>query len=151
ADDRAGAFGDRPLIDGGDPMGGGGRRLQEIAGPGARFEQGVDLGPQRRVPCAGPVQVLLPLAGGAQLQGLQEQLVRSWGPRRHGWCPVGSRLPSPCNARNRGGLRAKKAAAVHYFDSWRNSQARPSAQRRSAAPRLRPSASAASWCERPAK
>src|SRR5947208_4822323 len=39
---------------------------------------------------------------------------------------------------------ARKTGMVDYFDNSRNSQARPSAQRRSAAPRLTPRASARS-------
>src|SRR5262249_28590215 len=124
---------------------------QEIPGAGAGREQGFHLGPEGDFAATGLVQVLLALGRGAQLQGLQEEIIRSGIPGRHDRSPIGSRPPLSLSARNRRALRAKKRNWSNYFDNWRNSQARASAHRRSAAPRLMPSASAASWCERPAK
>ena len=72
------------------------------------FEQGFHFGPQRFVPRAYLLQILLTLVGGTQLQGLQEQVIRLGVPGCHGSCPIGSRLPSSISARNRGSLRAKK-------------------------------------------
>ena len=45
----------------------------------------------------------------------------------------------------------KKCVVIHYLFICCKSQARLNAQSRSAAPRLIPSISAASWCDRPAK
>src|SRR5262249_25089412 len=56
-DHGTGTLRDR-LGGGGVQNGGGNRRLEETAGPGAGFEQGFHLGPQRRVFGAGLVQVL---------------------------------------------------------------------------------------------
>src|SRR5262249_23518126 len=118
SDNRAGTFADR-LIDGGDvphsrPLSPQGRgepssgRFQETAGTGPGFEQGFHLAAQRRISGAGPVQVLLTRAGGAQLQGLQEQIVRSGVPGWHGLYPMRLQRSLSLRARNQDSLRAKK-------------------------------------------
>ena len=112
---------------------GGGRRFQETAGLAQAPSSAFHLGPQRCVVDAGAVQVL------------QTILSREAAPRANknnsfarGFQVVmadlrsGRNRPSALSARNQGSLRAKRGSGSTISDNWRNSQARASAQRRSA-------------------
>ena len=69
------------------------RSVKEAPGPVACFQQSFDLGPQGFVRTTVLVQERPTLFDGAQLHGLQEQVVRSWIPGRHGMNPVNKVCP----------------------------------------------------------
>src|SRR5262249_1995903 len=84
---------------------------------------------------------------------LQEELIRLGVPVGHVlYLGRGSARLSTLRATNRGRLHAEFGKNQgSRFDSARNNQERASSHSRSAARRLRPRISAASWCSKPAK
>ena len=122
---------------------------QEAAGQGAGLRAGLRPRPAARRRRRRLRRGRLPLGGGVHLQGLQERSFARRVPGCHRSCPyqVGTALMLSVRE-TRARFLAQKIGSWSTISTDCAEQPGPGvAQRRSAAPRLMPSASAASWCD----